>query len=149
MGQALEDKAEQIQSVLTSAQSGFAEAHKSIPSMEPFLDEYGIYVYYIGLGMSLLVLLVLSCHIFGLFYGFCGKRPGNVYGDDCCNRGTGANWLLAAVYLTFLFSIVLLSVTTIQFLIGSTADKVACNSLMNPNDSEIFQLLDKKVIQPL
>ena len=56
--------------------------------------------------MSCLVLLILLCHILGLFYGFCGKRPGNVYGDDCCNTGTGANWLIAAVYLTFLFSLV-------------------------------------------
>ena len=56
--------------------------------------------------MSCLVLLILVCHILGLFYGFCGKRPGNVYGDDCCNTGTGANWLIAAVYLTFMFSLV-------------------------------------------
>ena len=55
-------------------------------------------------------------NISGLFYGFCGKRPGNVYGDDCCNRGTGANWLLAGVYLTFLFSLVLLALTTALFL---------------------------------
>ena len=68
------------------------------------MDEYiGGYMYYIGFGMSLMVLLVLICYVLGLFYGFCGNRPGNVYGDDCCNRGTGANWLLAAVYLTFLF----------------------------------------------
>ena len=148
MGQALEDKAEQIGKVLTNAQSGFAEAHKSIPRMEPFLDEYGIYVYYIGLGMSCLVLLILSCHILGLFYGFCGKRPGNVYGDECCNRGTGANWLLAGVYLTFLFSLVLLALTTALFLIGSSAEKVACEALHHPDNSELFKVLDRKFIQP-
>ena len=65
-----------------------------------------LFRYYIGLGLSCLVLLLLVCHVLGLFYGFCGKRPGNVYGEDCCNTGTGANWLVAAVYLTFLFSLV-------------------------------------------
>ena len=149
MGRQLSDKAADIQRVLTEFDSTMGRINREIPKVKPDLNEYSNYIYYIGLGMSCLVLLILCCYVFGLFYGFCGKRPGNVYGDDCCNRGTGANWLLAAVYLTFLFSIVLLSVTTIQFLIGSTADKVACNSLMNPNDSEIFQLLDKKVIQPL
>ena len=149
MGRQLSDKAADIQRVLNEFYSTMGRINREIPKVKPDLNEYSNYIYYIGLGMSCLVLLILCCYVFGLFYGFCGKRPGNVYGDDCCNRGTGANWLLAAVYLTFLFSIVLLSVTTIQFLIGSTADKVACNSLMNPNDSEIFQLLDKKVIQPL
>ena len=148
MGQVLEERADNVQKVLTNAQSGFAQAHKSIPDLEPYMDEYGIYVYYIGLGMSCLVLLILSCHILGLFYGFCGKRPGNVYGDECCNRGTGANWLLAGVYLTFLFSLVLLALTTALFLVGSTAEKVACEALHHPDNSELFKVLDQKFIQP-
>lgn len=149
MGQVLEERASDIESVLTKAQSSFAQAQKQIPEMEPFLDDYGIYIYYIGLGMSCLVLLILSCHILGLFYGFCGKRPGNVYGDECCNRGTGANWLLAGVYLTFLFSLVLLALTTALFLVGSTAEKVACEALHHPENSEVFKVLDQKFIQPL
>ena len=147
MGQTLEERAEQVESVLNKAQSRFTQAHTSIPNMKPYLDDYGIYVYYIGLGMSCLVLLILSCHILGLFYGFCGKRPGNVYGDECCNRGTGANWLLAGVYLTFLFSLVLLALTTALFLVGSTAEKVVCEALHHPDDSELFKVLDRKFIQ--
>lgn len=149
MGRQLSDKAADIQRVLNQFDSNIGRINRDIPKIKPELDEYSNYIYYIGLGMSCLVLLILSCYVFGLFYGFCGKRPGNVYGDDCCNRGTGANWLLAAIYLTFLFSVVLLSVTTIQFLLGSTIDKVACNALMRPNDSEIFHLVDKEIIQPL
>ena len=63
MGQTLEERAEQVESVLNKAQSRFTQAHTSIPNMKPYLDDYGIYVYYIGLGMSCLVLLILSCHI--------------------------------------------------------------------------------------
>lgn len=99
--------------------------------------------------MSLMLLLILICYVFGLFYGFCGKRPGNVYGDDCCNTGTGSNWLLAAVYLTFLFSFVLLVVATGQFLVGSTVDKVVCDALRHPNDSDVFQLIDQRLVQPV
>lgn len=148
MGKQLEEKADQIQGFLNEVQSGFTTVHRDIPKVQPVLEEYDLYLYYIGLGMSCLVLLILSCHILGLFYGFCGKRPGNVYGDECCNRGTGANWLLAAVYLTFLFSLVLLTLTTALFLVGSTADKVACEALKNPDKSEIFQVVDRKFIQP-
>ena len=149
MGRQLSDKAADIQRVLNEFDSNIGRINRDIPKIKPELDEYSNYIYYIGLGMSSLVLIILTCYIFGLFYGFCGKRPGNVYGDDCCNRGTGANWLLAAVYLTFLFSVVLLSVTTIQFILGSTVEKVACDALKNPDDSEIFQFVDKEVIQPL
>ena len=148
MGQELHKTYRQIQEVLKQVESGLDGVHHSVPNVQPEINEYGRYVYYIGLGMSCLVLLVLSCHILGLFYGFCGKRPGNVYGDDCCNRGTGANWLLAGVYLTFLFSLVLLVLTTSLFLVGSLAEKGVCEALHHPNDSEVFQVIDEKFIQP-
>jgi prominin 1 len=149
MGKYLEDQANDIQRYLNEMDSSVATVESDIPKIKPLLDEYGDYAFYIGLGMAFMVLLILLCYIFGLFYGFCGKRPGNVYGDDCCNTGTGANWLLAAVYLTFLFSCVLLLVATAQFLVGSTVDKVACEALKNPNSSEIFQLIDERFVQPM
>lgn len=140
MGDALQDQANQIQRYLNDFDGNLATVNSDIPKIKPVLDEYGEYLFYIGLGMSFMLLLILLSHIFGLFYGFCGRRPGNVYGDDCCNTGTGANWLLAAVYLTFLFSCVLLLVATAQFLVGSTVDKAACEALKNPNDSDVFQV---------
>ncbi len=148
MGRQLEARYDQISAFLENLKKIVGPIRSEIPKAQPILDEYGVYVYYIGLGMSMLVLIVLTCHILGLFYGFCGKRPGNVYGDDCCNRGTGANWLLAAVYLTFLFSLVLLALTTILFLVGASFEKLACQSLENPEKSEIFEYFDEKFIQP-
>jgi prominin 1 len=56
---------------------------------------------------------------------------------------------LAAVYLTFLFSFVLLLLATSQFLLGSATDKVACHALRAPNESEVFHLVDERVLQPL
>ena len=116
-----------------------------IPRLKPKLTEYSEYLLYIGLGMAAMLLIVLVCFVLGLFYGFCGKRPGgggghyDSGGDDCCNTGTGANWLLAAVYLTFMFSFVLLVVATAMFLVGSTTDKV-CFSIygVKPHWNLIF-----------
>jgi len=149
MGVELSEKAAQIQHVLNEFDGSLQVIQNDIPRQKAPMDEYiGGYMYYIGFGMSLMVLLVLICYVLGLFYGFCGNRPGNVYGDDCCNRGTGANWLLAAVYLTFLFSCVLLLATTAQFLVGSTLDKVGCEALDDPKNSELFGLIDDKIITP-
>ena len=50
--------------------------------------------YYLYLILSSMVLIITFCLVMGLFCGFCGRRPGNVYGDDTCNKGAGANFLL-------------------------------------------------------
>ena len=41
-----------------------------------------------------------------------------------------------------------MALTTALFLVGSTTEKVACEALHHPEESEIFQVLDKKFIQP-
>jgi len=148
MGAELAEKSGQIQDVLNEFDGTLQVIRDDIPRQKHYLDEYGNYLYYIGFGMSLMVLLILCCYVLGLFYGFCGNRPGNIYGDDCCNRGTGANWLLAAVYLTFLFSCVLLLITTAQFLFGSTLDKVGCKTVGDPVNSQLFGIIDDRFITP-
>lgn len=149
MGKQLEYQAAEIQRYLDEMDAHLGTVRKDVPDIEPVLEKNGEFHFFIGLGMSFMVLILLLCHIFGLFYGFCGKRPGNIYGDDCCNTGTGSNWLLAAIYLTFLFSFVLLVVSTGQFLTGSAVDKVVCESLRHPKDSELFQILDERFVQPI
>lgn len=49
--------------------------------------------YYLGLGISGILLTVLMCLTCGLLCGICGKRPDG-YGDDCCNKGSGARFLM-------------------------------------------------------
>ena len=44
---------------------------------------------------------------------------------------------------------VIMSVTTAQFLLGSMFDKVVCDAAQRPNDSDVFQQVDKQWIQPL
>ena len=69
MGRKLESKSAEIKEILNRVRShiksirdGIQNSDLKIPDL---LEEYGIYLYYIGLGMSCLVLLVLSCHILG------------------------------------------------------------------------------------
>ena len=149
MGDQLEDQAEEIQRFLKEINDQLSAAKKNSPDVEPIINDYGHYAFYVGLGMAFMTFIILICYVFGLFYGFCGKRPGNVYGDDCCNTGTGSNWLLAAVYLTFLFSCVLLIMATAQFLVGSTADKVVCEAVKHPDRSALFAVVDERFVKPM
>lgn len=57
------------------------------------IDQFSPYRYYLGLGISAILLIVLTCLTFGLLCGICGKRPDG-YGDDCCNKGSGARFLM-------------------------------------------------------
>ena len=96
MGVELAEKSAEIQTILHKLDGGLTIARNKIPWYYENVTLYSEYLHYIGLGMCCLVLLILFSYVFGLFYGFCGKRPGNVYGDDCCNTGRGANWLYLA-----------------------------------------------------
>jgi hypothetical protein len=42
-------------------------------------------------------------------------------------QGTGANFLLAGIYFTFLFSLVIMVLTTAHFLAGAALEKVTPN----------------------
>uniref|UniRef100_A0A0K2T7V4 Prominin1Alike [Acyrthosiphon pisum] n=2 Tax=Lepeophtheirus salmonis TaxID=72036 RepID=A0A0K2T7V4_LEPSM len=149
MGQMIEEKSVEIQGALNEVNRGIDSVRRDLPSYVSFtMRDIGKNLYYIGLGMSCLVLIILICYILGLFYGFCGKRPGNEYGDDCCNRGSGANWIIAAVYMTFLFSFVLLILATAQFIVGTVYEKSICRTIKTPNDSDVFKNIIDVYAQP-
>ena len=84
MGVQLERQNNEIQSALREID--VAVIQKDVPQLDQHTELYIKYRYYVGLGMASLVLVILGCFIMGLFYGMCGKRPGGLYGDDCCNR---------------------------------------------------------------
>lgn len=145
MGVELDRQNNQIQAALRDVD--VAVVQKDIPQIDEFSRDFVKYRYYVGLGMSSMVLLIVVCFILGLFYGMCGRRPGGMYGEECCNKGTGANLLLTGVYLTFLFSCTLLVLTTAHFLLGAALEKVVCESLRSPANSDVFNQLDQQFLQ--
>jgi len=146
MGFQLESQYHKVRSALQEID--IAVLKRDIPKLDEHTLEYVEYRYYVGLVMSSCILLILVCFILGLFYGMCGKRPGGLYGDDCCNRGTGASFLVSGIYFTFLFSFCLLILTTLHFLVGAAVDKSICKTLTAPHNSDVFNQLDKQFLQP-
>lgn len=61
------------------------------------LKKKKIFSYYVCLGVAITLFLILMCLTLGLFCGFCGSRPEGGYHDDCCNKGTGASYLMMYV----------------------------------------------------
>ncbi|XP_075231383.1 prominin-like protein [Lycorma delicatula] len=145
-GVAIRKGAEKINKVLDKVQSMLSEyTSQPVDMGEAYLKEYGDYRYYVGLGVSSTVLVVLSCLTFGLFCGYCGKRPDGGYNDDCCDKGTGAHFLMLGVWVMFLTSAGLMAVTLVYFVTGVMAEFAVCKPLEDPGDSRIFTLIDEVV----
>ena len=145
-GEELEYKNNDIQEALKSID--IATLHKDVGMMKQGDIIYEVR-FYIGLGLSCLVALILVCFVFGLFYGMCGRRPGGYYEEECCNKGTGANCLITGVYFFFLFAFIIMFGITAHFILGTTAEKVVCETANNPRGSDIFQQLDQVYFKPL
>ncbi|RLU21443.1 hypothetical protein DMN91_005816 [Ooceraea biroi] len=108
------------------------------------IDQYSPYRYYLGLGISGILLTVLMCLTCGLLCGICGKRPDG-YGDDCCNKGSGARFLMMAVWIIFLLTSVLMVITVAHMITGVMAQRGICEPLKNPRDNRMFELVDELV----
>nr|XP_012152652.1 PREDICTED: prominin-like protein isoform X3 [Megachile rotundata] len=117
---------------------------KNMDVVRTHIDQYAPYRYYLGLGISGILLTVLMCLTFGLFCGICGKRPDG-YGDDCCNKGSGARFLMMAVWIIFLLTSVLMVITVAHMVTGVLVQRAICEPLKNPQDNRMFALLDGTV----
>ncbi|XP_037093826.1 prominin-1-like [Pollicipes pollicipes] len=127
----LQDAAANISSALDSVR--LRPAHEALDEANQYLQQYGSFRYYLFLILSGLVLIVTFCLVMGLFCGLCGRRPGNVYGDDTCNKGAGANFLLSATFFFFLFGWLVLLLVTAMFLVGGLTQFYLCAGLAEPS----------------
>merc|ERR1719495_592256 len=148
MGVQLQRQNSEIQQALRQINDDVASVQQEVPEQHLKTLPFVMMRYYLGLGMASTVLLILVLFILGLFYGMCGRRPGGLYGDDCCNRGTGASFLVTAVYFTFLFSLPILLLTALHFLLGASLQHGVCNTLRQPARSDVFLELDRAVLTP-
>lgn len=93
-GQAMQQLGAQIEKELMAvSRDAGSTSDEYLTQADHYIKEYGEYRYYVGLGISSLLLLILICVICGLLCGICGKRPDG-YGDDCCNKGAGGRFLM-------------------------------------------------------
>ncbi|KZC13741.1 Prominin-1-A [Dufourea novaeangliae] len=115
------------------------------------IDQYSPYRYYLGFGISGILLSVLTCLTCGLCCGIFGKRPDDT--DEHCNKGSGARFLMMAVWTIFLLTSVLMVITVIHMVTGVLVQRAVCEPLKNPKDNRMFALVDemvqiKKILYP-
>ncbi|XP_068914419.1 prominin-like protein isoform X4 [Tenebrio molitor] len=114
----------------------------AVTTADEYITLYGAYPYYGALAISCVLLLITICIALGLICGICGKRPEG-YGDDCCNKGTGSDCLVCGVIFMFLLGFIVSVVVLVCFVVGVVTQRVACDPLRDPTNSQLFTLIDK------
>ncbi|XP_055619543.1 prominin-like protein isoform X3 [Toxorhynchites rutilus septentrionalis] len=141
-GQAIKSASDELTSKLNSVSNVVGNnSYRHLDTADDYIVRYSIYRYYVGLGVSSALLLILMCLVFGLLCGICGKRPDG-YGDDCCNKGAGGRFLMFGVAIIFLTFSVILAFTLVSFLAGSIVRRGVCDSLRHPKDSQVIHFVD-------
>lgn len=119
----------------------YSHSDEPLDKVRTYILTYSPYRYNLGLGLALTLLMILAPIVIGLFCGFCGKRPDPSF-DDSCNRGTGGHLLLIAMWLIFLTSSVMIAIILAHFAVGVVAQRGVCEPLQNPQNNQIFALVD-------
>nr|VZI39808.1 unnamed protein product [Spirometra erinaceieuropaei] len=145
----LSDSPETRQDLVVSMEELAGIVHRSLRAFHTSLIDFtamrdspdGIkfreYAYYSGIALICLPVLIIFFYYLGLCFGTCGDRPYEEAG--LCNRGVGANLLMAGVVLTFVTAFLML-VCTLTFLPGGLLQTELCRYLTNryPNGPRII-----------
>ncbi|XP_064625802.1 prominin-1-A-like isoform X6 [Lineus longissimus] len=135
----IEQQLTKMSDMLSDMTKQLETARQTVEKFKPEVKKYGDYVMYGGIALSCILLLVVLLNFLGLMFGACGERP---YEDArACNKGVGADFLMAGVGFTFLFCWLLMLMTMILFIIGGPVETEVCRHLVDPiNSSQIEQI---------
>ena len=119
----------------------------SIQRIQPYVEEYGAYRFYVCLALTSIFALVMLLALSALSYGTCGDRP---HSDAiCCNTAVGSRFLVAGIAFVFIFYGLLMLVAMATFLVGGVAHTELCRHLAEPEDSKTIDIVEDIVSQAL
>ncbi|KAB0794087.1 hypothetical protein PPYR_13707 [Photinus pyralis] len=114
---------------------------KPLEEFGGYLDEYSVYRYYPELAVCLILLIVVLCIVLGLMFGVFCKHP-DANGGNCCDKSMGSCFLMIGVGMMFFIAIILVVAIIIHVSVGIAGQRVICDTLREPNNSQIAKLID-------
>lgn len=109
-------------------------------TMGPWMKKAGDIKYFICLGGSLFIVIVMVIYFIALGFGLCGERA-NV-DAHCCNRGNSASLLMASAYLTMVGIALLFLAISLLLVPGGIAHTDVCQHLVKMEDDEVLRVFD-------
>ncbi|XP_035825566.1 prominin-1-A isoform X1 [Aplysia californica] len=129
------DKLAELEKFKDDALNFLPETYRNLDDANEDAREYSKYVFYGGIGICCAYLLIVVLYYVGIIYGLCGERPG--HDAPCCHTGVGANFLMAGVGFTFIFSWLLMLLCLILFATGGPAYTEVCRYFVDHNPEDV------------
>ncbi|XP_041065009.1 prominin-2-like isoform X2 [Carcharodon carcharias] len=103
------------------------------------VKEYDYYRWIVGIVLCCIILLIIACSMLGLGLGTVGiAARSDPYGANGCSQ-SGANFLMAGVGFSFIFSWLLILLVFVTFFVGGNVRTFACKPW---ETGEIYKALD-------
>ncbi|KAL4231061.1 hypothetical protein ACF0H5_008644 [Mactra antiquata] len=122
-----------IQSYKDSAQTYVDDAKK-----------YDNYRHIAGAVLGSMITLIVVLQFLGLTFGFVGQGFKTSPEHRGCISNTGGNMLIASVAFIFIFSWLLMLLTTLSFAVGAILERFVCQPL-SPPDFELIQVAESQM----
>ncbi|KAI0222297.1 Prominin-1-A [Lamellibrachia satsuma] len=133
----MENKSEDSGRQVVKQIVNFESTRAKLNSQKDDINKYGNYIYYAGLGLGCVTLLIVLLYFLGLlFVILCGDKASS------CDQRTGTNFLMAGVGFTFIFALFLMLLTTLLFIVGAPLYSVTCRYTANLSDPALTKEFD-------
>ncbi|XP_072123363.1 prominin-2-like [Mobula birostris] len=100
---------------------------------------YDYYRWVVGIVLCCIILLVVACNALGLCLGTAGiATRDDVYRGNACSK-SGANFLMAGVGFSFIFSSLLILLVFVTFFVGGNVQTLVCKPWKT---GEIYKVAD-------
>ncbi|KAL3863587.1 hypothetical protein ACJMK2_005338 [Sinanodonta woodiana] len=103
-----------------------------------YSKDYNKYRWYGGIGLGCAILLVILLQFLGLVFGVCGTDSGTQPTKRGCLSNCGGNMFMASVGFIFLFSWLLMLLTTITFILGAPVKKFICEPISTTDNVKTY-----------
>ncbi|CAG9859986.1 unnamed protein product [Phyllotreta striolata] len=132
--------------VISDLQVQLKNVNSTMEDSYHYIKDYSPYIYYGGLVMSCVLLLIVACIAFGLVFGIFGRRPdGGKYGRKFLTKDTGSTFLTSSVLLIFVFTCVIGILTFVMMVAGLLVERGICYPMRNPEHSSVINIINKLV----
>lgn len=144
----IEDKVhhvvEEVKNFKTNADSGMdLESYKKkVSSIATDVKKYDKYRYGVGAGLAAMTTIIVTLQFLGLVFGTIGHSGSASPTDRNCLSNSGGNMLIASVVFIFIFSTLLMLLTTLSFAVGSLLERFICQPL-SPPSMELLEVADQ------
>ncbi|XP_033756906.1 prominin-1-A-like isoform X2 [Pecten maximus] len=116
---------------------------KDFSSQMTTAKTFNQYRWYGGIGLACIVLLIVVLQLLGLVFALIGYDSKIDPTQRGCMSNSGGEMFMASVGFVFIFSSLLMLLTTLTYLIGAPLERFVCQPLTDSDMADLDRLVDE------